>query len=76
MARNDLPFIKYKYFFISAILSLWEVIGQVGKMYQIWWNEILFQLWKQKNLTLERFSDDHIIGMQLEEFLQCQVLPG
>lgn len=75
MARNDLPFIKYKYFFISAILSLWEVIGQVGKMYQIWWNEILFQLWKQKNLTLERFSDDHI-GMQLEEFLQCQVLPG
>lgn len=76
MARNDLPFIKYKYFFISAILSLWEVIGQVGKMYQIWWNEILFQLWKQKNLTLERFSDDHFIGMQLEEFLQCQVLPG
>lgn len=56
MARNDLPFIIYKYCFLSAILSLWEVIGRVWKMYQnmMEWNST-------STLETEKFNFGEII---------------
>lgn len=54
-ARNDLPFITYKYCFFSAI---WEVIGQVWKMYQnmMEWNST-------SALDTEKFNFGEILLM-------------